>query len=149
MADEHEVIEVLPSNDVDHVGDVGIEGDHAAHEMRTLAEAGECRREYLVTLFLQDVGDAPIAPAAGGRAVHQDESLALGLRQRGLRSGGQSPGRQSDRDVADHRPPGRRMLLMIHLILPHSHLPDICAAPQRPSSAPSLDDLPGHSSTAV
>src|SRR6185503_11712702 len=41
------------------------------------------RREYLVALLFQEVGDAPPAPAAVPGAVHQHEGLGLtGLRQR-------------------------------------------------------------------
>ena len=62
--------------------------------------------------------------------------------------------RQSHRDVADHRPPGPRMLLMgpsrspgSHLL--GSHLLDSHAALYRALVCASVDDVLGHSSTAV
>ena len=41
--------------------------------VRAVADAGQRRREYLVTLLLQQVGDAPPAPAAMPGAVNEDE----------------------------------------------------------------------------
>ena len=81
--DQADVLEVLPFEHVDEVGDVGVEIDVLAHEVRALADAGERRREHLVALLFQQVRHAPPAPAAVPRAVHQHECLGLtGLRQR-------------------------------------------------------------------
>jgi hypothetical protein len=81
--DQADVLEVLPFEHVDEVGDVGVEIDVLAHEVRALADASERRREDLVALLFQEVGDAPPAPAAMPRAVHQHEGLGLtGLRPR-------------------------------------------------------------------
>jgi hypothetical protein len=110
MPDQDEALEVLPANDVHHVGDVGVERDHAAHEMRALAEPGERRREHLVTAPLQQVGDAAIAPATGRGAVHQHERLALGLRLRRCRRCGDGGARKPGADSADRCPASPRML---------------------------------------
>ena len=62
---------------------MGVEIDVLAHEVRALADAGERRREHIVALLFQQVRQAPPAPAAVPRAVHQHECLGLtGLRQR-------------------------------------------------------------------
>jgi hypothetical protein len=78
MADEHDapdVLQVLPLDDVHHVGDVRLEIDIAAHEVRTLAQARERGREDLVAAALEPVGDAAPAPAALRGAVNQHERL--------------------------------------------------------------------------
>lgn len=124
---------------------MGVERDHAAHEMRALAEPGESRREHLMALFFQDVGDAPIAPAAGGRAVDQNEGLAVGLRQRGRHSIQGGPGRQPQHGVADHSPSRRRMLLVVHPAL----LDRGRGAFRRTLARSFIDRVLGHSSMAV
>jgi len=44
--------------------------------LERLAEAGQRRREDLVPLQFEQIGDAPPAPAVMPGAVHQDEGLA-------------------------------------------------------------------------
>jgi len=63
---------------------VGVEIDVLAHEMRALAEPGERRREHLVALFLQQVGDAAPAPSAVPGAVDQHEGFARAALRVGL-----------------------------------------------------------------
>src|SRR5262249_28799867 len=81
MDDQTNVVEVFPFDHVDDVGDVSVEDDILAHEVRALADAGESRREHLVPALLQKIGHAPPAPAAVPGAVHEHE----GLRRTGLR----------------------------------------------------------------
>src|SRR6516225_11316007 len=81
--DHQHVLEVLPFDDIDNVGDVRVEIDILAHEVRALADASQRRREHLVALLLEQVRHPPPAPAAMPCAVHEHESLAL----RGLRPG--------------------------------------------------------------
>src|SRR5262245_19294895 len=75
MDDQTNVVEVFPSDHVDDVGDVSVEDDILAHEVRALADAGESRREHLVLVLLQKIGHAPPAPAAVPGAVHEHEGL--------------------------------------------------------------------------
>jgi hypothetical protein len=83
--DQADVPEVLPFEHVDEIGDVGVEIDILAQEVRAFADAGERRREHLVPLLFQEVRDAPPAPAAVPGAVHEHEGLGLArLRQRRL-----------------------------------------------------------------
>src|SRR5262245_57386498 len=81
MDDQTNVVEVFPFDHVDDVGDVSVEDDILAHEVRALADARESRREHLVPALLQKIGHAPPAPAAVPGAVHEHE----GLRRAGLR----------------------------------------------------------------
>jgi hypothetical protein len=53
MDDQTNVVEILPFDDIDDVGDVGVEIDILAQEMRTLAEPGQGGGKYLVTLLFQ------------------------------------------------------------------------------------------------
>jgi len=48
VADQHDVVEVLPFDHVDDVGNVGREIDLAADQVRALAEPGHRGREHLV-----------------------------------------------------------------------------------------------------
>src|SRR5262249_9619791 len=79
MADEHDVVEALPLDDVDDISDVGGKVHLAVDEVRALAQPRHRRREHLVPALLQTVGHAP--PAAVPSAVHEHE----GLRRAGLR----------------------------------------------------------------
>src|SRR5262249_58710088 len=75
MDDQTNVVEVFPFDHVDDVGDVSVEDDILAHEVRALADAGESRRKHLVPALLHKIGHAPPAPAAVPRAVHEHEGL--------------------------------------------------------------------------
>ena len=44
-------------------------------QVRTLPQAGECRREHLVALGGEQVGDPPPAPSAMPGAMNQDEGV--------------------------------------------------------------------------
>jgi hypothetical protein len=46
MAAQHHVAQAFPFHDVDDIGDVGLEPDVGAQQMRALAEPGERRREH-------------------------------------------------------------------------------------------------------
>ena len=52
---------------------MGIEGDGRAHKMLALAEAGEARREHLVSPRSQDAGHRPPIPTCLERPMHQNE----------------------------------------------------------------------------
>ena len=75
VADQHDVLEPLPFDHVDDVGHVGGEIDLGIEQVRALAQPGHGRREHLVAALLQEIGDAPPAPAAVPGAVHQHEGL--------------------------------------------------------------------------
>jgi hypothetical protein len=64
MPDQDHVVQVLPFDHVDDVGDVGVERDLPAHQVHALAEPGQRRREHLVAAAFQQIGDAAPAPAA-------------------------------------------------------------------------------------
>src|SRR5262245_15614015 len=87
--------------------------------MRALAEPGERGREHFVTALLQQVGDAPIAPAAGGGAVHENEGLAVGLHLRGCRRRAHGGSCQSGSEPSDQLAAARRTLRLVHHALPH------------------------------
>src|SRR5580704_14559512 len=65
MTDQYKVLEILPTNDIDDVGDVGVERDETAHEVRALPEPGQCGRVDFVTGLLEKIGDPAIAPPTG------------------------------------------------------------------------------------
>src|SRR5262249_61144817 len=85
MADEHDVVEALPLDDVDDISDVGRKVHLAVDEVRTLAQPRHRRREHLCPLFCRrsatrrqhqppcqapctstKVLGAPVCAAAGG-----------------------------------------------------------------------------------
>src|SRR5688500_4298509 len=76
MRDQAHVLEILPFEQVDDVGDVGVEGDVLAEKMRAVRKPGQRRREDLVTLGFEKVRDALPAPAAVPCAVNEHEGLA-------------------------------------------------------------------------
>ena len=83
MHDETDVAQILPFDQVDDVGDVGVEDDVLAQQMLAVAIAGERRRVDLVALGLQEVRHPPPAPATMPGAVNEHEGLACaGLRHR-------------------------------------------------------------------
>src|ERR1700682_5447353 len=75
MRDQADAGELFPLDHVDDVGDVGVEDNILAHEMRTLAEPGHGRREHFVALLLQDVDYAPPTPTTVPGAVNENEGL--------------------------------------------------------------------------
>jgi hypothetical protein len=60
---EHHFAEVLEPDEVDHVGDVGLEVDLRRGEMHSLAQAGEGDGVGVVALLPELTGDRPPAPA--------------------------------------------------------------------------------------
>ena len=76
MRDEADILQVFPVHQIDDVGDVGVEDDVLAEQMRAVAIAGERRRIDLVAVPFENVGAAPPAPAAMPGAVNEHESLA-------------------------------------------------------------------------
>src|SRR5713226_7310423 len=79
MRDQADASEFLPFDNVDDVGDVGVEDDLLAHEVRTLAEPGHGRGEHFVTLVLQEIGHAPPTPTTVPGAVNENEGFLHGL----------------------------------------------------------------------
>ncbi len=79
MADEADVAQVFVFDHVDDVGDVGVEIDRAARQVRALAEPGERRREHGMALRAQKIGDTTPAPAAVPGAMHQHEGLVAAI----------------------------------------------------------------------
>src|SRR6266849_1828119 len=75
MRDQADASEFLPFDNVDDVGDVCVEDDLLAHEVRTLAEPGHGRREHFVALALQEVGHAPPTPTTVPGAVNENEGF--------------------------------------------------------------------------
>ena len=67
--------QILPFEQVDDVGDVGVEVDVVAEQVRAVADAGQRGGVDLVTAGLQQVGHPPPAPAAVPGAVDQHEGL--------------------------------------------------------------------------
>ncbi len=117
MHHQAHVLEVFPFEDVDDIGDVGVEVDVLAHEMRALADARQRRREHLVTLLLQEIGDAPPAPAAMPGPVHQHERLLrAGLRRR--RRAAECGRARADRGAGKHVPASDRIVWLGHRVLP-------------------------------
>jgi hypothetical protein len=84
---QHDVLQAFVFDQVDDVGDVGVEIDGGRQEMDALAEAGERRGVDLVAALFEPVGHPPPAPAAVPGAVHQHEGPRLGLSLCGLNSG--------------------------------------------------------------
>ena len=75
MAGQHDVLQALELDHINHVGDVGVQIDSGCQKMDALAEAGERWRKHLVPALLQAIGDPPPAPAAMPGAVHQHEGF--------------------------------------------------------------------------
>jgi hypothetical protein len=73
VADQHDVRQFLVFEDIDDVGDVGVEVDARVHEMRTLAESGQGRREDLMAGLAQRLRVGPPAPAADPGAMDQNK----------------------------------------------------------------------------
>src|SRR5262249_8215279 len=69
----------LGVDDAEHVGDVQRKIDAGMQQMRTLAEAGQRRRERIMTSRAQPVGNPLPAPAAVPRAVDEDEGRHFAL----------------------------------------------------------------------
>ena len=83
VRDEAAILDVFPFEQVDDVVMWVSRLTTHAEEMRAVREPGERRREDLVPLRLQPVGDASPAPAAVIGAMDQHEGLARpGLRRR-------------------------------------------------------------------
>src|SRR5262245_19674591 len=121
MDDQTNVVEVFPFDHVDDVGDVSVEDDILAHEVRALADAGEGRREYLMPALLQKIGHATPAPAAVPGAVYEDE----GLRRTGLRRCRRAAQRRCARAGAcacQHAAAGHGSVVGCH----HDVLPETC-----------------------
>jgi hypothetical protein len=53
-----------------------------AQEKRSFAKSGQRRREHLVAVAIEPVGDAPPAPAAVPSTVHEHEDLPLRFSQK-------------------------------------------------------------------
>ena len=83
MTNEHDVIEVLPFDLVHHIVDLRRERDAVSRKMGALPNAGKRRRDHIVSVRSQSIGDASPAPSTMPRAVHKYERCALGLVVRG------------------------------------------------------------------
>src|SRR5580704_6657962 len=106
MGDQANIRQILPSDHVDDVGNVGIEIDAAADQMRAFAEAGERRRKNLVPAPDEQIRHAPPAPTAVPGAVHEHKSLCRALRLRdgsGAAHRGNAGSRNRDHAAARER----------------------------------------------
>jgi hypothetical protein len=75
MGNQHDTAEILSHDQVHDVGDVAIDIDVRAQQMRTLAKTGQGRRKGLMTAPFKQVRDAAPAPATVPGAVNQNECL--------------------------------------------------------------------------
>jgi hypothetical protein len=73
MAHQRDAAQLLPFDEIGDVARVGRQIDRGRGEMAALAEAGQRRREHLVTEGAQSLSHVTPAPAAVKRAVHQNE----------------------------------------------------------------------------
>src|SRR5438876_385751 len=122
MADQHDVLEALPFDHVDDVGDVGREIDLGIDQVTALAEPGHRRREYLVAFLLEQVGDPPPAPPAMPGAVHQHEGFLDSLRSRIGRIDHAHEPRACRHAAQD----GAARCFIGHCFLPHTICHDTC-----------------------
>jgi len=53
MGDEAKIRETFPFDDVDDIGDMGVEIDILTQQMRAFTKPGERRREYFVAFYLK------------------------------------------------------------------------------------------------
>ena len=72
MSDQHDVAEVLPDQEIDHVGDMGFEFDVAAQKMGTFTDPRQGRREDIPPRR-QQASHARPTPASVPCTVNQDE----------------------------------------------------------------------------
>jgi hypothetical protein len=83
VAGEHDIVEILEEDEVDHIHDVGLEVDVGAVEVHPFAEAGERDTVDRVTVVGQEPAGLLPFPCAGGGTV--DDHVGVFLR--GSRSG--------------------------------------------------------------
>ena len=73
MAAEHEIIELLPSNEIQHIQRVRLQIYSFGEQVRALANACQGRCKYLVSLLLQASAYTFPAPAAVPGTMDQDK----------------------------------------------------------------------------
>jgi hypothetical protein len=76
MRDQAHAFQLFPFEQVDDIGDVGVEHDVLAEQVRAVGEPGQRWCEYLVTLGFEQIRDAPPAPEclAAARLCHRFSS---------------------------------------------------------------------------
>jgi len=75
MADQNDILQAFPREDIGDIGNVRVERDLVAHQVRALAKAGERWRVDFVTLGIQQVGHAAPAPSAMPGAMDQHKRV--------------------------------------------------------------------------
>src|SRR5436189_515930 len=75
VAAQNDILQPLPLQDIDDVGDVGAEVHFGVDEVRPLTEACQRWREDLMPGVCQKIGNSTPAPATMPSAVNQDERL--------------------------------------------------------------------------
>src|SRR5436190_7901863 len=78
MADQHNLIETFPFRDIDDIGDVGIERNAWAQQMRALAQPGERGGEHAMAIGGEQIGHTAPTPAAMPGSVNEHEWCAHG-----------------------------------------------------------------------
>jgi hypothetical protein len=78
MTHEYHVVQIFPRDLVDHVIDLRRQRDGIAGKMGTFPNSGERRRDDIVAVRGQLIGNAPPAPSAMPRTVDQHERSAVG-----------------------------------------------------------------------
>src|ERR1700677_560602 len=73
MAAEHEISQLLPMDEIEHIHYMGLQVYALGKQVRALTDARERRREHLMPLLLQGLADTLPAPAAVPSPMNQNK----------------------------------------------------------------------------
>ncbi len=80
MADENDILEILPFDVVDDIKHMGVGNDVGRREMAALAKAGQRRRRHIMTTATKRQLKRAPAPAAMPCTMHKHKSRHVALR---------------------------------------------------------------------
>ena len=80
MADENDILEILPSDMVDNIKHMGVGNDVGRRKMAALTKTGQRRRRYIMTAATKRPLKRASAPAAMPCTMHKHKSRHVALR---------------------------------------------------------------------
>src|SRR5215210_1634047 len=116
MRHHTDAVEVLPFDDINDIGNVGVQIDTGVEQMRALAQPRERGSKYFMATPFQEIRHPPPAPAAVPRAVHEKEGFGWCLGGCRRQAAGRKRGHAcSNRSTAEDLSACARVRLIDHI----------------------------------